>query len=180
MNFLTDHNITSMEAFAERVVQIHEQLRDLSNNIQKTERRLGKLAEHLVHADNHKKYKSVYQKYKNLAPKPQQPSILNPFPKKPDTTKQDAYYDKHAEEIQLYLDAKRYFDVVMNGRDKLPIKDWQAEQTELRAKKYTLSKEYYTLKDEIKSVEVLRRSVENIMGENLQKGHLIKTRSTSL
>ena len=148
LKFLSENNITSVEGFADKVIRIHERLRDVANEIKSKERRLSKLAEHLVHAENNRKYKGVYQKYSQLSEK-----------------KRDAFYDKHSEQIQLYQDAKRHFDAVMNGRTKLPIKDWQAEQKDLLAERYLLCEEYYNLKDEVRSVEVLRRGLEELLWE---------------
>jgi len=148
LNFLSENNINSVEEFADKVIQIHERLRDVANEIKSKERRLNKLAEHLARADNHKKYKGVYQKYNQLPEK-----------------KRDVFYDKHAEQIQSYQDAKKYFDAVMNGRTKLPIGNWRAEQKDLLAERYLLCEEYYGLKDEIKNVEILRRELENLLRE---------------
>ena len=77
--------------------------------------------------------------------------------------KQEDYYDKHTEEIRLYENAKAHFDAVMNGRKDLPVAKWQAEHKALTAERFTLAEDYYRLKDEVKSVEVLRRGLEEIM-----------------
>jgi len=175
-----------MDEFCNKVVQIHERLGEVTTDIQKTERRLDTLATHLAHIDNHKTHKAVYQKYKSLAPKtdPAALNSLNPFTKskatkehEAATKKQDAYYDKHADAIQAYENAKRYLDGVMNGRDKIPTKDWQAEQKKLLAERYGLCEKYYTLKEEIQTVEVIRRSVENLMREDLQAQRTPPTRT---
>jgi len=177
LNFLVSNKITDMDEFCNKVVQIHERLRDVSTDIQKTERRLDTLVTHLAHVENLKTHKAVYQKYKSLAPKtdPVALNSINPFTKSKATKehevatkKQDAYYDKHVDEIQVYETAKRYLDGMMNSREKLPTKEWQDEQKTLLAKRYGLCENYYIIKDEIKSVETLRRSVENLMQEDLQ------------
>jgi len=186
LNFLANNNITDMDEFCNKVVQIHERLGEVSTDIQKTERRLGTLAEHLVHVENLKTHKAVYQKYKSLAPKTDLAAFnsINPFTKnkaikehEAASKKQDAYYDKHADEIQAYENAKRYLDGVMNGREKLPTKEWQAEQKKWLTKRYGLCEKYYTLKDEIQSVETIRRSVENLMREDLQAQRTQPTRT---
>ena len=54
----------------------------------------------------------------------------------------------------------------MNGRtDPPPIKDWRKEQQSLTAAKYAACEHYYTLQDEVRSVEQLRKGAENIMRE---------------
>ena len=52
---------------------------------------------------------------------------------------------------------------MMNGRDKIPVGEWQNEQKKLLEKRYRLCDKYYTLKEEVQTVEVIRRSVENPM-----------------
>jgi len=51
----------------------------------------------------------------------------------------------------------------MNGRTKLPITKWQGEQQQLLKKRYGLCEQFYTLKEEIKSAETIRRSMEQLM-----------------
>ena len=189
LSFLLNNKINDMDEFCNRVVQIHEQLKSVTDAIQKAERRLNTLAEHLAHVENHKTHKAVYQKYKSLAPKtdPAALNSINPFTKnkatkeyESATKKQDAYYDKYADEIQAYENAKRYLDGVMNGRDKIPVNEWQKEQKNLLAERYSLCEKYYTLKEEIQSVETIRRSVEMLMRDDVQKERHIKEQHASL
>ena len=141
--------------------------------LKKAEWRLETLAAHLAHNENIKTHKAVYQKYKSLAPKtdPAALNSINPFTKKKAVAeheaavkKQEAYLAKHADAIQQYEAAQKHFTAVMNGRkDPLPIKDWQKEQRELLAKRYTMCDEYYSLKEEITSAETIRRSLDSLM-----------------
>jgi hypothetical protein len=59
---------------------------------------------------------------------------------------------------------------VLQGRfdvEKLPpIKKWKAEQAELLSKKSALNGEYKKLKEETREVEVMRKTVEQIIREN--------------
>jgi len=65
----------------------------------------------------------------------------------------------------------------MNGRTKLPIADWQKEQKEFAAKRYTLCDEYYVLKEEVTNMEAIRRSVESLIREDLQAQRMPPTRA---
>jgi len=58
---------------------------------------------------------------------------------------------------------------VLNGRTKIPVADWKAEQTRLTAHRQSLCEKFYTLKDEVRSVEALRNGAENIMREEQQR-----------
>ena len=52
-----------------------------------------------------------------------------------------------------------------NRRKEIPIKAWQSEQTLLSAERFSLCEDYYRLKDETYSVEILRKGAENIIRE---------------
>jgi len=186
LNFLTNNNITGMDEFCDKVVQIHEQLREVTGDIQKAERRLTTLAEHLTHTENGKTHKAVYQKYKSLEPKKDTTAMnsINPFTKKKAIAeyetavkKQKAYYAKHSKEIGLYKNAVKHFEGVMNGRKDLPIKDWQAEQKKLLTKRYSLCDKYYSLESEIHNAEIIQRSVKNLMRDDLQTEQPTRTKS---
>ena len=85
------------------------------------------LATHLVHAENNRVHKAVYQKYKSLAPKNEPATLnsINPFTKskatkeyEAATKKQEAYYEKHAMKIEACKDAQQHFEAVTkDGRN---------------------------------------------------------------
>jgi len=187
--FLQENNINSLEDFADTVVRKNGRLKDVIDDIKKAERRLETLAVHLTHADNNRRHKAVYQKYKSLAPKtdPAALNSINPFTKskatrehEAATKKQDEYYTKYADAIQAHQAAQTYFVGVMNGRTKLPIVDWQKEQKELAAKRYTLCDEYYSLKEEIPNMEAIRRSIETIMRDKPNRAQPTRSQSKAL
>lgn len=144
--FLQQHHITDIAQLADTVTKLYEQSYDISGKIKAAERRLDTIAEHLAQYDSYKQHRAVYEKHKQLDPK-----------------KRDAFYDKHGEEIQLYKAANQYLKAVMNGNTTLPIHAWKAEQKKLTVEKYRLFDEFYSLKDETRSVEVLRKATETIM-----------------
>jgi hypothetical protein len=147
--FMQRNNVYNVEQLVNKIEQIHRQFYNGSVRIKKVNRRLDTLSEHLAQTENHRKYKAVHDKYKKLDPK-----------------KRDAFYDKHSEEIDLYTNAKNYLDRIMNGRKDIPVKVWQKEQTALLAERYDLMDKYYQLKDETRSVELLRRGAENIIRDD--------------
>ena len=161
--FLQSNHITGIAQLAEKVSQIHERLYEVSNKVKPVERRLAALAEHLSQYDSYKQHRAVYDQYRQLDPK-----------------KRDAFKVKHSGEIQSYEAAKKYLDAVMNGKTTIPIKTWQAERDKLTAEKYALSEEYYTLKDEVKSVEVLRKGAESLMREDTQRTQPQRTQGMEL
>jgi len=144
--FLQHNHISDMVQLVGRVTQISEDLQTVSEKIKKVDRRMNTLKQHLTQCENLKQHRAVYKKYKSLDPK-----------------KSDAFYDKHFQEIRLYESAKKYLDAVLNGRKDIPVKVWRSEQTKLTAERFSLCEDYYRLKDETRSVELLRKGAENIM-----------------
>lgn len=53
----------------------------------------------------------------------------------------------------------------MNGKTGIPLKAWKAERDKLTSEKKQLTRQYYTLKDEVKEVEQIRRNVCSILRE---------------
>jgi hypothetical protein len=53
----------------------------------------------------------------------------------------------------------------MNGKSPIPVKEWRKELLDKTAEKHALYDEFYKLRDDVKNVEVLRRSAERIMQE---------------
>jgi hypothetical protein len=68
----------------------------------------------------------------------------------------------------------------LNERTTIPEKKWRSELAELTAERYSLCEEYYKLKDDVKSVEVLRRSAESIMNNDVQERIPTRTKDISL
>ncbi|MCL2456656.1 MAG: MobA/MobL family protein [Defluviitaleaceae bacterium] len=189
LTFLTENKIASVEDFSDTVVRTHERLKIVTDEIKKTDRRLDTLAIHLAHNENINTHRAIYQKYKNLTPKKDTAALnsLNPFTRnkaakdyEAATQKHEAFYEKHADAIDAYKASQQHFAAVMNGRTKLPISYWQKEQNELAAKRYKLCDEYYALKEKIPNMEAIRRSVENLMREDVQELQRTRAHEKSL
>jgi len=54
------------------------------------------------------------------------------------------------------------------------------EQKELAAKRYTLCDEYYSLKEEIPSMETIRRSIETIMRDEPNRAQPTRSQGKAL
>ena len=148
--FIQSHNITDMAQLVQTIETINEDYKELADKIQKVERRLDTLAQHLEQCEIRKQHRAVYNEYAKLK----------------DPKKREVYYAKHSKEIEAFKDAREYLNAVMNGRtDPPPIKEWRAEQTKLTTAKYALCERYYALQDEVRSIEQLRKGAENIMRE---------------
>jgi cell division protein FtsB len=160
--FLQNNNIADVEQLADKVTKINEEYYDISKKINAAERRMKTLNEHLSQYDNLKNSEAIYDEYRAVKP-----------------SKQEAFYNRHFEQIRLYQDAERYFDGVMNGRTKLPIKKWRSELDTLTAERVSLVEKYYSLRGEVRNVEVLRRGTQ-IMQEAPLEQTRARTRDHSL
>ena len=99
-----------------------------------------------MNAERYLQYRDIYRQYKQQKPK-----------------KQEAFYEAHRMELTHYEAAERYLTGVMNGKTTLPIKAWKAERDKLKAERQQLSRRYSTLKDAVKEVEQIRKSVYSIL-----------------
>jgi len=128
----------------------------------------------LAQVDIYNQHKAVYKKYKSLTPKKDAAAFnsLNPFTRnkaakeyEAATQKQTACYEKHADEIEQYNAASKYLKDHLNGRTVISEKDWREEQKRLLAERYDHVDAYYKLREDVRSVEVLRRGAESLMRE---------------
>jgi len=74
-----------------------------------------------------------------------------------------SFYENHAWEIEQYEASLTYLKDNLNGHGKIPEKDWRAQRESLLAERYAHCDEYYKLREDIKSVETLRRGADNLM-----------------
>jgi len=65
----------------------------------------------------------------------------------------------------LFAAAKKYITDHLNGHGKIPYNTWKAERAKRNAERNRLNGEYVSLKDEVKEVEQIRKSVDTIMRE---------------
>jgi hypothetical protein len=148
--FLQQNNVFDMAQLVEKVEKMNTEFYEVSNNLKKIDRRLETLNTHLAQCDNLNRNRATYKKYKELDPK-----------------KRETFYEKYSDEIRSYEAAKEYLDAVMNGRPGFPVKEWTTERDKLTAERFTLCEDYYRLKDETRSVELLRKGAENIMRDSI-------------
>jgi hypothetical protein len=144
--FLQDNGISNMEQLAEKVTETHQQIYDLGKTIKAKERRLSKLNEHLAQVDLLNRYVGFYKKYSQL-----------------DSKERDAYKQKYVGEIEQCESTHAYIKTHLNGRTVIPEKAWRDERKALLAERLPLVEKYYGLKDDVKIIESLRHSAEDLM-----------------
>jgi len=184
--FVQQNGLTDVRQLAEKVEHMNRQQYDLGGEIKTKERRISTLNRHLEQVDILNQHKAVYKKYRQLDPKKDAAAFnsLNPFTRnkaaknyEAAAQKQAAYYEKHADAIEQYKTAQTYLTAHLNGREQIPEKAWKAEREKLLVERYSLVDKFYTLKEDVRLAEVLRRGAEKIMREVAPERNRQKTKS---
>ncbi len=147
LNFLTANSIKDMAGLRDKVGELHKRRMDIGGRLNRLDRRVKTLDEHLKQAGHYRQHREIFQQYQGIA-KPKQ---------------RERFRSEHHAEIALYEAAKRYLDGVMNGRTSLPVKAWLDERGTLGNERNALNREYVSLKTEVQGLERIRRAVEDIM-----------------
>jgi len=163
VNFLMKNNLNSIDELADKVTDMQQLQYDLAGEIKKQERRLSTLDLHLHNVEIYNKHKPVYQEYLAL-PKNQR----------------EAFKAKNAASLKAHDTAHKYITGVLNGRTSIPVTAWKTEREQLLIKRYELCDKYYKLKDDVKSVELLRKGAEKTMGDTMTERKTARKRDKML
>jgi Lon protease-like protein len=145
LSFMQTHRISTIAELQGTVSKYYGQLSDIREQSKPIKRRMETLDEHIKQAETLTKYRKVYEQYAQQKPK-----------------KHEAFYESHRAEVTLYESASRHMNEHLNGRARIPMKEWRAKRSKLATKSRALSVELHLLKGEIKKVEVIRRHAEGI------------------
>jgi len=148
VNFLRVNNLNSIDELADKVTNMHQSQYDLAGEIKKQDRRLATLDLHLHNVEIYNSHKSIYQEYLALP-----------------ENKREAFKVKNSASITAHDTAHKYLTGVLNGRTSIPAKAWKAEREKLMSERLGLCDKYFSLKDDVRSMEKLHRGVERIMDE---------------
>ena len=148
--FLQQNGVTDVTQLVRKIETINREYKELADKIKPVEQRLEQLEYFMAQQAVRVQHRAVYNEYARLDPKKREP-----------------FYAKHKAEIDAFKEAREYINAVMDGsKDPVPVKEWQAEHTKLTAYKQRLAEKYYTLQDEVRSVELLKKGAVNIMRED--------------
>jgi hypothetical protein len=151
--FLGENHITDIPQLAEKINNVNNELSDVASMVKKIDRRLDSLDFLIKQTEIRKKYKDIYNQYNNI-----QPSITDKIFKR---DPREEFYLKHSDEILDYQNADEYLKEHLNGKVKTPpLKKWKAEREQLHAERLRKCEKFYNLKDETRSVEVIRKGVD--------------------
>jgi len=146
LNFLTRHKIMDMAGLDKVFGDMFGRQQNIREELKPIDRRLKTLDEHIRQAGVYQEHSKIHKIYKGLKPKDQAD-----------------FYESNRAPLSLYEAAERYLKGVMNGREKIPLSTWKSECVKLTAERKQLDNRYYTLKEEIKEAEQIRKSVYSII-----------------
>ncbi|MCL2637977.1 MAG: hypothetical protein FWD48_06345 [Oscillospiraceae bacterium] len=147
--------------------------RDIAHDLKPIERRIKTLDEHIRQGENYKESKPIKRKYNELyAEYETAQNATGLFARRNEEKARKAYmeyYENHRPELHQFDTAEKYLKDVLQERfnpKKLPpVSKWIAEREEKTTEKDKLYQQYKTLKDEVKEVEQIKRSVYDILQE---------------
>ena len=156
-NYITEHGLTDYGVLTAKHGDIKNK-RDFSQSrIKEVEARISELKKQIEVLDNYRKYKPVVEKLDSVVFK-------------------DKYRREHESEFILFNAAKQNLKVYFPDGKKLPlIKDLRAELNSLYPEKNNLYSDYYTAKNELKELDVIKKNVDMILDKSPE--HEKKTRS---
>lgn len=142
--YLQNNNIFTIPQLDEKVTGLRNEYYTVRRNLKATENKLSDLSEKLKQAEIYRKYRLVYKEYSAQKPK-----------------KKENFYNDHTAELILYDSAVRFLKRNFN-HGKLPVAEWRAQIEELTPKKKSLYADMYKLRDEVKTVEDIKKQLDSI------------------
>lgn len=153
-NFLSENGITTMQQLHEKISAMNKDYYDLRGKIVTAERRITKLEEQLTMWNQYERYKAVHRQYASLKP-----------------SKCTAFEENHHAELALFEAAARYLEKLKSAGEPITPKKWQAEVDALTAQKDSQYRDMRAMREEIKSVERLRKTAEQIAKSEQSQEH---------
>lgn len=153
-NFLSENGITTMQQLHDKVAAMNSDYYDLRGKIVTAERRIAKLEEQLAMWQQYERYKAAHKQYANLKP-----------------SKRTAFKESHHAELALFEAAARYLENLKSSGEPITPKKWLAEVDKLTALKGSQYRDMRAMREEIKSVERLRKAAEQLSKTEPSKEH---------
>ena len=150
VEFLEQYNITTLSKLQKTLTNTETKFDEVSEKTKTIEERLKKLNPLIKQADLYLQHKEINKLYKQQKPK-----------------HKDKFYETHRTELTLYQAAERFLQSNLDGTT-LNTKAWKKEAAELTAEKDKLYQDYKGLKEGVRQMGVVRRSVEHIL-DNAEK-----------
>ena len=153
-SFLQVNGIQSMQQLHEKIADMNSCYYDLRGKIVKAERRIAILTERGEMWEQYNQYKSIHKQLAKVKPE-----------------KREQFEQRHSRELILYDAAARYLKELTDSGEGITPKAWQREIDQLAAGKQTDTLAMKSMREELKAVERLRKTAEQLSRQERDKSH---------
>ena len=153
-SFLQANGIQSMQQLHEKIADMNSHYYDLRGKIVKAERRIATLTERGEMWEQYNQYKSIHKQLAKVKPE-----------------KREQIEQRHSRELILYDAAVRYLKDLKDSGEGITPKAWQREIDQLAAGKQTDTLAMKSMREDLKAVERLRKTAEQLSQQERNKSH---------
>ena len=153
-SFLQTNGIQSMQQLHEKIADMNSRYYDLRGKIVKAERRITTLTERGEMWKQYNQYKSIHKQFAKVKPE-----------------KREQFEQRHSRELILYDAAGRYLKELKDSGEAITPKAWQREIEQLAAGKQTDTLAMKAMREDLKAVERLRKTAEQLSRQERDKSH---------
>ena len=153
-SFLQANGIQSMQQLHEKIADMNSRYYDLRGKIVKAERRIATLTERGEMWEQYNQYKSIHKQLAKVKPE-----------------KREQFEQRHSRELILYDAAVRYLKDLKDSGEGITPKAWQREIDQLAAGKQTDTLAMKSMREDLKAVERLRKTAEQLSRQERDKSH---------
>ena len=151
-SFLQANGIQSMQQLHEKIADMNSRYYDLRGKIVKAERRIAILTERGEMWEQYNQYKSIHKQLAKVKPE-----------------KREQFEQRHSRELILYDAAARYLKELKDSGEEITPKKWRREIDLLAAQKQVDSIDMKAMREELKAVERLRKTAEQLARQERDK-----------
>ena len=153
-SFLQANGIQSMQQLHEKIADMNSCYYDLRGKIVKAERRIAILTERGEMWEQYNQYKSIHKQLAKVKPE-----------------NREQFEQRHSRELILYDAAARYLKELKDSGEGITPKAWQREIDQLTAGKQTDTLAMKSMREDLKAVERLRKTAEQLSRQERDKSH---------
>jgi ATP-dependent exoDNAse (exonuclease V) alpha subunit len=188
LKFLSENKISDVGELQGKLQSMITKQRETAHELKSIERRMKTLDEHIRHSENYKENKPIKRKYNELKSEYETAQNATGFFARRNEEKARVaymdYYENHRPELFQFDTAEKYLKDVLqerfNPKKSPPVSKWKAEQQEKTAERDKLYSVYYKLKDEVKEMEQIKRSVNDILQQEERQNKRTRKREMEL
>ena len=164
IEFLERHKISTLSKLQKTVSATEKKWSEVNGRTKEIDERLKKLNPLIQQAEYYMQFKDINKIYKQQKPK-----------------HKDSFYETHRRELTLFESAERFLNANLDGKT-LHIEKWKKESSQLTAEKDTLYQEYKNLKEGVRQIGVVRRSIEHILNntDKMEREQDVKEQEVTL